>query len=135
MQYGYFDNKKENTSSKTWLCPVPGQTIWVSRTWQRSSITRREVICSTRRPSITGSAVSVGMGYPWIGRDSMYTSEIMRRRITIPSPGSRWRRTCLRQTTAAVTDCLTRSMKVSMTDWHLHRRWSFPVGRMYCCGT
>ncbi len=37
----------------------------------------------------------------------MYTSEIMRRRITIPSPGSRWRRTCPRQTTAAVTDCLT----------------------------
>ena len=27
------------------------------------------------------------MGYPWTGRDSMYTSEIMRRRIIIPSPG------------------------------------------------
>ena len=50
-------------------------------------------------------------------------------------PGSRWPRICPRQTTAAVTDCLTRSMKVSMTDWHPHRRWSFPVGRMYCCGT
>ena len=37
----------------------------------------------------------------------MYTSEIMRRRIIIPSPGSRWRRTCRRQATAAVTDCLT----------------------------
>lgn len=37
----------------------------------------------------------------------MYTSEIMKKRIIIPSPGSRWPRICPRQATAAVTDCLT----------------------------
>ena len=90
MLFGTGDGEKPWKDTKVkWLCPVPGRTIWVSRTWRRSSTIRREVICFTKHRSITGSAGSVGMGYPWTARDSMYISGIMKRRITIPSPVSR----------------------------------------------
>ena len=39
----------------------------------------------------------------------------------------------LRQNTVAATDCLTPSTRANMTDWHPHRPWLFPAGKMYCC--
>ena len=39
----------------------------------------------------------------------------------------------VRQSVAA-TDCLTPSTRANMTDWHPHRPWLFPAGKMYCCG-
>lgn len=135
MQYGYFDNEKREYVIDNVALPCS----WTNYLGVEDMAA---VINHTaggylfyKTPEYHRISRFRGNGVPMDGRDSMYTSEIMRRRITIPSPGSRWRRTCPRQATAAVTDCLTRSMKVSMTDWHLHRRWSFPVGRMYCCGT
>ena len=38
-----------------------------------------------------------------------------------------------RQNTVAATDCLTPSTRANMTDWHPHRPWLFPAGKMYCC--